>query len=88
MDNAPPRKPYPTDVTNEQRAIVASDLILMDYDALMRRHDLREVVNALGWTVRAGARWHLVPINLPLRRGMTNGCSNPSAARSSWPWPA
>jgi len=40
MEAPPPRKPYPADVTNEERALVASDLMLMDEDAVQRRHDL------------------------------------------------
>ena len=60
-----PRKPYPTDVTDEEWAFVAPYLTLMDPDAPQRRHDLREVFNALRWIVRAGAPWRLLPTNFP-----------------------
>jgi transposase len=33
--------------------------------APQRRHDLREVFNALRWIVRAGAPWRLLPTNFP-----------------------
>ena len=35
------RKPYPTDVTDEEWAFVAPYLTLLDPDAPQRRHDLR-----------------------------------------------
>jgi transposase len=50
------RKPYPSDVTDEEWAFVAPYLTLMREDAPQREHDLREVFNALRWMVRAGAR--------------------------------
>jgi len=59
--NFPPRKPYPTDVSDEEWAFVAPYLSLMTEEALRRRHDLREVFNALRWMVRAGAPWRYLP---------------------------
>ena len=59
------RKPYPTDVTDDEWAFLAPYLTLMDQDAPQRRHDLREVFNALRWIVRAGAPWRLLPTNFP-----------------------
>jgi transposase len=60
-----PRKPYPTDVTDDEWAFVAPSLTLMDATAPQRRHDLGEVFNALRWIVRAGAPWRLLPTNFP-----------------------
>jgi transposase len=60
-----PRKPYPTDVSDEEWTFVAPYLTLMTPDAPQRRHDLREVFNALRWIVRAGAPWRLLPTNFP-----------------------
>ena len=48
----PPRKPYPTDVSDEEWACVAPYLSLMTEEAPQRRHDLREVFNALRWMAR------------------------------------
>jgi transposase len=59
------RKPYPTDVTDDEWAFLAPYLTLMDPDAPQRRHDLREVFNALRWIVRAGAQWRMLPTNFP-----------------------
>jgi transposase len=59
------RKPYPTDVSDEEWAFVAPYLTLMTPDAPQRTHDLREVFNALRYVVRAGLQWRLVPHDLP-----------------------
>ena len=60
-----PRKPYPTDVSDEEWAFVAPYLTLMTEDAPQRRHDLRQVFDALRWIVRAGAPWRMLPTNFP-----------------------
>jgi transposase len=65
METQPSRKPYPTDVSDEEWAFVAPYLSLMRPDAPQRCHDLREVYNALRWIVRAGAPWRLLPTNFP-----------------------
>jgi transposase len=57
------RKPYPSDVTDEEWAFVAPYLTLMTEDAPQRRHDLREVFNAVRWIVRTGAPWRYLPTN-------------------------
>src|SRR5262245_44914654 len=62
---SPPRKPYPTDVSDEEWQFVAPYLTLMDRDAPQRHHDLREVFNALRWIVRSGALWRMLPTNFP-----------------------
>lgn len=59
------RKPYPSDVSDDEWALVAPYLTLLPEDAGQRRHDLREVFNALRWIVRAGAPWRLLPNDLP-----------------------
>src|SRR6266508_923313 len=59
------RKPYPSDVTDDEWAFVAPYLSLMKEDAPQREHDLREVFNGLRWIVRAGAQWRMMPHNLP-----------------------
>ncbi len=60
-----PRKPYPSDVTDEEWAFVASYLTLMTVAAPQRRHDLREVFNALRWLVRTGTQWRYLPNDFP-----------------------
>jgi transposase len=60
-----PRKPYPTDVSDDEWAFVAPYLSLMTEEAPQRRHDLREVFNALRWIVHTGAPWRYLPGDLP-----------------------
>jgi transposase len=59
------RKPYPTDVSDDEWAFVLPYLTLMTPDAPQREYDLREVFNALRWLARAGAGWRLLPTNFP-----------------------
>ena len=59
------RKPYPTDVSDDEWAFVLPYLTLMTPDAPQREYDLREVFNALRWLARAGAGWRLMPTNFP-----------------------
>jgi transposase len=65
METQPSRKPYPSDVSDEEWAFVAPYLTLMTADAPQRVHDLREVYNALRWIVRAGSSWRMLPTNFP-----------------------
>ena len=60
-----PRKPYPSDVSDDEWAFVASYLTLMRLAAPQRQHDLREVFNALRWLVRTGAMWRSLPNDFP-----------------------
>lgn len=77
-----PRKPYPSDVRDEEWAFVVPYLTLMTDEAPQRRHDLREVFNALRWIVRTGAPWRYLPTNFPpwpsvyqqTRRWLAAGC--------------
>ncbi len=59
------RNAYPSDVTDEEWAFVAPYLTLLDPEAPQRRHDPREVFNALRWIVRAGSSWRMLPNDLP-----------------------
>ena len=59
------RKPYPSDVTDDEWAFVAPYLILMKEDAPQRDHELRMVFNGLRWIVRTGAQWRMLPNDLP-----------------------
>jgi transposase len=65
METKPSRKPYPSDVTDEEWAFAAPYLTLMRPDAPQRVHDPREVYNAVRWIVRAGAPWRMLPTNFP-----------------------
>jgi transposase len=76
------RKPYDTDISDDEWAFVAPYLTLLPEHARQRRHDLREVLNALRWMIRAGCPWRLIPHDLPpwhavydqARRWIASGC--------------
>ena len=59
------RQPYPSDVSDDEWALVAPYLTLMTEDAPQREHPLREVFNGLRWLVRTGAQWRWMPHDLP-----------------------
>ncbi len=76
------RKPYPSDVSDEEWSFVAPYLTLMSQEAPQREHSLREVFNGLRWIVRSGSSWRLMPHDLPpwhtvyqqSRRWLKAGC--------------
>jgi transposase len=59
------RKAYPSDVSDEEWALVAPYLTLMTEAAPQREFPLREVFNGLRWIVRTGAQWRWLPHDLP-----------------------
>lgn len=59
------RKPYPSDVSDEEWDFVAPYLALIDEQAPQRRYSLREAFNALRWLARTGASWRMLPNDLP-----------------------
>src|SRR5579871_6496863 len=59
------RKPYPSDVSDEEWAFVAPYLTLMREDAPQGDYSLREVFNGLRWIMRTGAQWLMIPNDLP-----------------------
>src|SRR5690348_9990335 len=76
------RRPYPSDVSDEEWEFVAPYLSLLPQTAAQRRHELREVFNAVHYMVRTGAPWRWLPTNLPpweavyqqTRRWIAAGC--------------
>ena len=59
------RTGYPSDVSDEEWALVAPYLRLLREDSLQRDHELREVFNGLRYIVRTGAPWRFMPHDLP-----------------------
>lgn len=59
------RKPYPSDVSDDEWAFVAPDLTLMTEEAPQRQHSLREVFNGLRYIVHTGMQWRMMPNDLP-----------------------
>jgi len=80
------RRPDRSDVSDEEWAFAAPYLSLLPQTAAQtaaqRRHELREVFNALRWMVRSGARWRMLPVHFPpweavyqqTRRWIAAGC--------------
>ncbi len=59
------RKPYPSDVSDDEWAFVAPYLILMDPDALSVSMTFAREFNGLRWIVRTGSPWRYMPNDLP-----------------------
>src|SRR5260221_8224886 len=66
MPTIPPtRKPYPSDVSDDEWVFIAPYLTLLAPDALQRRHDLRAVFNALRYLAHSGVPWRYLPHDFP-----------------------
>jgi transposase len=59
------RKPYPSDVSDEEWAFAAPYLALLREDATQRKYPLREVFNGLRYIVKTGGQWRWMPHDLP-----------------------
>jgi putative transposase len=59
------RKPYPSDLTDEQWKLIEPFLPLALPGGRPRKTDLREVVNALLYLVRTGCQWRMIPHEFP-----------------------
>src|SRR4028119_58549 len=59
------RKSCPSDVSDEEWALVAPYLTLLPESAGQRAHSLREVFNGLRYIVKPGAPWRWRPHDLP-----------------------
>jgi transposase len=65
MDMAKVCKGYPSDVTDEEWWFVLLYLLPCREDVVQRDHDLRAVLNAVGYMARSGCSWRLIPNDLP-----------------------
>src|SRR5262245_2080000 len=59
------RKPYPSDVSDDEWKFVAPYLTLLSETASQRRHNLREIFNGVRYIVKTGAHWRMLPHDLP-----------------------
>ena len=59
------RKPYPSDLTDEQWALLAPLLPPAEPGGRPRSVDLREVANAMLYLLRTGCPWRSLPHDLP-----------------------
>ena len=60
------RKPYPSDLTDEQWAII-EPLIPVNTTGRPREVDMREVLNAIFYLNRSGCQWDMLPHDLPAK---------------------
>jgi putative transposase len=58
------RKPYPSDLTDAQWAII-EPLIPSSVVGRPRTHDMREILNAIFYLNRSGCQWDMLPHDLP-----------------------
>jgi transposase len=76
------RKPYPSDVSDDEWSLVVPYLTLMTEDAPQREHPLRELFNGLRYVVRYGIAWRAMPNDFPpwsavyqqTQRWLAGGC--------------
>ena len=59
------RKPYPSDVSDDEWSFVAPYLTLMTEHFPQRKYPLREVFNGLRYIVKTGGQWRWMPHDLP-----------------------
>jgi putative transposase len=59
------RKAYPTDLTDEQQAVIAPLLPSYAGRGAVRKLSLTEVLNAVLYIVRSGCAWRLLPHDFP-----------------------
>ena len=65
MADSGERRPYPTDLTDGQWALIEPLLPGPAWTGRRRRLDPREVVNALLYLLRTGCQWRLLPHEFP-----------------------
>jgi putative transposase len=59
------RKPYPSDLTDEQWAIVEPFIPPERWGGRTRSVDIREVLNGIFYLLRSGCAWRAIPHDLP-----------------------
>jgi transposase len=82
LSSASPRKPYPSDVSDEEWSLVIPYLTLMKEAAPQREYPMRELFNALRYVIRYGIAWRAIPNDFPpwsavyqqAQRWMAAGC--------------
>ena len=82
MSPAPPRKPYPSDVSDDEWSLVARYLTLMTEAAPQPGYPMRELFNALRYVIRYGIVRRGMPSDFPpwaavyqqAQRWLATGC--------------
>jgi putative transposase len=65
------RKPYPSDLTDEQWAVI-EPLIPVHKVGRPRTNDMREILNAIFYLNRSGCQWDMLPHDLPAKSTVYN----------------
>jgi transposase len=65
MCRAPVRKPYPSDVSDEEWSLVVTYLTLMTEAPPQRDHSSRESFNVLRYVIHYGIAWRAMPNDFP-----------------------
>jgi len=65
MSHSAIRKPYPSDVTDAQWAILEASIPLARVGGRPRTVDMREIVNAMLYINRTGCQWDMLPHDFP-----------------------
>jgi hypothetical protein len=59
------RKPYPTDLSDEERNYIEPHMPAPIRFGRPRTHDLREILNAVFYVLKSGCQWPLLPHDFP-----------------------
>jgi transposase len=59
------RKPYPSDISDDEWAFVMPYLTLLAEDVSQRKYPLRAVFNGQRYSVKTGAHWRMMPHDVP-----------------------
>jgi putative transposase len=65
MEATTPRKPYPSDLTDEQWELIELLIPGARQGGRPRKVNMREVVNAMLYLARSGCQWDMLPHDLP-----------------------
>src|SRR3954454_20452651 len=66
MEHAPMRKAYPSDLNDDQWALI-EPLIPLNTTGRPRKVDMREVFNAILYINRSGCQWDMLPHDFPAK---------------------
>lgn len=61
----PERKPYPSDLSDREWAILEPLMPLPFEDGVERKYEWREILNGIYYALRSGCAWRMLPHDLP-----------------------
>src|SRR3989304_1414674 len=59
------RKAYPTDLSDQEWAVIEPDVPQPKTGGRPAEHERREILNAIAYVLRSGCAWRLMPHDLP-----------------------